>query len=109
MTETSAQGDSEAITLLVTMTFKPEKEAAFLELAARFIARVQAEEPGALLYVLTKDPTVAHTYTWVERYRDEAALQLHRDTEYMAQARPLLQEFFASPPKLVRLEQVLPV
>jgi autoinducer 2-degrading protein len=108
VTEAGAQGDSQTITLLVTMTFKPEKEAAFLEFAARFIERVQADEPGTLVYVLTKNPDAEHTYTWVERYRDEAALLAHRDSEYMAEAREVLQDVLAEPSRRVMLEQTLP-
>jgi quinol monooxygenase YgiN len=103
----AGQGGSEAVTLVVTMEIKPEFEAAFLEEAAQFAEKVYANEPGTLLYVLTKHPTREHTYVWVERYRDNAAGEAHRGTSYMAEIRPRLQEYVESV-DLMRLEQVVP-
>ena len=104
----AGQGGSEAITLIVTMSIKPEFEDEFLDMARAFADKVYANEPGTLLYVLTKHPTQEHTYVWVERYRHEAALTQHVGTAYMAEARPRLAEFLDSPPELLRLAQVIP-
>ena len=101
------QGGSEALTLVVTMTIKPEQEAAFLADAAQFVEKVYANEPDTLLYVLTKHPTLEHTYVWVERYRDVAAGDLHRNSSYMAEIRPRLEGYVESVEAL-RLEQVIP-
>lgn len=42
---------------------------------AYFAEKVHANEPGTLLYVLTKHPDEPHTYLWIERYRDQTALR----------------------------------
>ena len=57
-------------------------------MARAFADLVYANEPGTLLYVLTKHPTREHTYVWVERYRDAVAAERHRDSSYMAEVRP---------------------
>jgi quinol monooxygenase YgiN len=90
------------------MSIKPEFEAAFLDTARDFADKVYANEPGVLLYVLTKHPTREHTYVWVERYRDEEALKAHQETPYFAEARPKLSQWLAGPPEGMRLAQVVP-
>ena len=65
---------TDTVNQLVTMTFAPEHEEAFIELATSVVAQVRANEPDTLLYVLTKDPERDHTYVWIERYRDQQAL-----------------------------------
>ena len=73
----AGQGGPQAITLVVTMSIKPEYVEEFLALARGFADNVYANEPGVLTYVLTKHPSLPHTYVWVERYSDAAALQQH--------------------------------
>lgn len=58
----SAHGNSEVVTLIVTMALKPEYEQEFLDLASRTVNKVHVNQPGALLYVLTRHPTEPHTY-----------------------------------------------
>ena len=101
-------GDGEAITLVVTMPVKAEREADFLDLCAAFAAWVHANEPGTLLYVLTKHPSREHTYVWVERYRDEAAMTAHRESPRLAEAFPKLRDCLDGAPEMLRLEQVGP-
>ena len=102
------QGGPEAITLVVTQVIKPAKEEAFLETARAFADLVYANEPGVLLYVLTKHPTQPHTYVWVERYANEAVAAQHRDSSYMAEVRPKLAEYLDGRPEVLRLTQIVP-
>ncbi len=111
-TETGQATDvpaTEAITQVVTMTFPPENEEAFLELAASVVAQVRANEPGTLLYMLTKDPERDHTYVWIERYRDQQALALHGEAPYVADALAKLPGWWSTPPELVQLQHVLSI
>jgi quinol monooxygenase YgiN len=105
MAEASA---SSIVSLVVTMTVKPEQEAAFLAMTSDFIRWVHANEPGTLLYVLNRKADAEHTFTWVERYQDEAALQAHLTSEELAKARARLSDMLAEPPTRMRLHQVLP-
>jgi quinol monooxygenase YgiN len=85
-----------------------DREAEFLETAAAFAEWVYANEPGTLLYVLTKHPSRDLTYVWVERYRDEAAMTAHRDSARLAETLPRVRECLDGAPELLRLEQAVP-
>jgi quinol monooxygenase YgiN len=91
------------------MTFKPEHEQEFLALAAEVVRKVYATQPGVLTYVLTKHPTEPHTYMWIERYVDNAAMDAHATAPYFDGVFPKLKLWWAKPPVLTRYEQVLPV
>jgi quinol monooxygenase YgiN len=114
MTNTeTAHGNSEAVTMVVEMTVKPEHEQEFLDYVAGFMEKVHVNEPGTLLYVLTRHPTEPHTYLWVERYRDQEALQAHMGAPYMVEPVSRAQDpewkWWAKPPELLlQLAQVLP-
>lgn len=96
------------ISLIATMTIKPECEAEFLSAAREFVPWVQANEPGTLLYVLTRHPSREHTFVWLERFRDEAAVDDHRKSEQFAAFLPRVRECLAAPTEGLRLEQVIP-
>lgn len=96
------------VTLVVTMSFKPEHENDFLALAREFAATVHSSEPDTLLYTLHKHPSEPHTYVWVERYRDAAALQTHSTSPAMQAVFPKLKNYLAGPPSMLKLDQVLP-
>ena len=55
-----------------------EFEAIFRELAAK----VRANEPGNLLYQLTRSRAEADTYKVLEIYRDQESLTAHRETDH---------------------------
>ncbi len=101
-------GSAATITLMVTMTLKPEHEAAFLDDAREFVRKVHANEARTLTFALNKHPTLEHTYVWVERYEDAAAFEVHRGMEYMQADRPWRQERLAKPTEVLRLSQVAP-
>ena len=106
----TAHGDSDVVTQVVTMAVKPEYEQEFLDLASHTVNEVHANEPGTLLYVLTKHPTEPHTYVWVERYRNQEALKAHGETPYIAEAMSRVQdpEWWAKPHEMLQLAQVMP-
>ncbi|HWC30765.1 MAG TPA: putative quinol monooxygenase [Dehalococcoidia bacterium] len=107
--EPSADGETpEAVTLILTMPIKAEFEGDFLAMSREFVAKIHANEPGTLLFVITRHPEREHTYVLVERYRDEAAFAVHRDSPYLAAIRPKLAQYLDGRPELLRLEQVIP-
>ena len=101
-------GDAATISLIVQMTIKPEHEQEFLAVCQEFADRVHAEEPGVLLYALTKHPTEPHTYVWLERYKDAATLEAHGNTPEMQAVKPKLAIWLAKPPTVLKLEQLIP-
>jgi quinol monooxygenase YgiN len=105
MTDETQDG---VVSLIVTMTVKPEQEAAFLAMAGEMIAWVRANEEGTVLYTLNRNTDAEHTFTWVERYRDEAAFQSHGSSDQIAKARARLPEMLAQPPVRMLLRQIAP-
>jgi quinol monooxygenase YgiN len=83
------------ISLIVNVTAKDGQgaalEAAFRELAAR----VKANEPGCLTYELIRDREAPGAYTIVEFYRDDAALEAHRNSAHFKALSPALGATFA--------------
>ena len=73
--------------------------------ATDVIDKVRANE-DTLTYILTKHASEPHTYVWIERFRDEDALAVHRAAPYMAVALQNLPEWLAKPPHFFRLEQI---
>lgn len=111
MTNTeTAHGNSEVVTMVVEMTVNPEHEHDSSIYVPGFIEKVHANKPGTLLYVLTRHPTKPHTYLWVERYRDQEALQVHADAPYMGEAMSRVQdpEWWAKEHEMLQLTQVVP-
>ena len=99
-------GDKDIVTQIITMTFKPENEQDFLELAKDVIEQVRANEPDTLTYVLTKHPGEPHTYVWIERYRHQQALAAHGEASYLVHALQKLPDWWAKAPQLLSLEQL---
>ena len=102
----SAEADAGEITLVVPMTIRPEREAEFLAFARASIADVRRAEPGTLAYALNRNPDQPHSYVWIERYRDEAALREHERRLREAGVIDKVRPFWASPPQGMRLEPV---
>jgi quinol monooxygenase YgiN len=69
------------IGIVATLRIKPGMEKEFEAVAKELVAKVQANEPGCVLYALHHGEA-PHTYVFMERYRDQAAVDAHRATEY---------------------------
>jgi quinol monooxygenase YgiN len=106
--QTNPHGSEGVVSLVVTMTVKPESEQEFLEICRAFAAYVHTHYAGVLLYTLNKDPKLEHTYVWIERYVDEEAIRSKAATpEYKAAVSKVLP-LLAKPPEGRRLFQVVP-
>ncbi|MGR9079700.1 putative quinol monooxygenase (plasmid) [Rhizobium leguminosarum] len=94
------------IGLMVELAVTPDSGAAFERAFAVQAAAVQANEPGNRLYELFKSTTLSDSYTLVEIYEDDAALQAHRASPDMAANRPLTAPFLAGPPVMQVFEVI---
>lgn len=56
----------------------------FRALAEQHARRCLEREPGCLQFDITQDPADLEQWLFYERYRDEAALDAHRKTDYLA-------------------------
>lgn len=101
-------GHEGVVSLVVTMTVKPENEREFLEICREFAAYVHTHYAGVLLYTLSKDPRQEHTYVWIERYVDDEAIRRKAATPEYKAAVAKVMPLLANPPQARRLVQVVP-
>jgi quinol monooxygenase YgiN len=79
-----------------------EFETIFTELAAK----VKANEPGNLVYQLTKSRTEPGVYKVLELYADEDALKHHGGTDYFKASGALMGPCMAGRPEIEYLDAV---
>ena len=77
-------------------------EAVFRELAAK----VRANEPGNLMYQLTKSRTEANTYKVLELYKDQDAVTHHGGTDYFREIGRRMGPCMAGRPEVETLDAV---
>ncbi|WP_263769314.1 putative quinol monooxygenase [Propionivibrio soli] len=85
--------------IVVTAIFdaRPGCEAK-LEAALRELVGKVAPEPGALEYALHRSPTAPGRFYFYERYRDQAAVDVHMATPYLKRVLELVPELCACAP-----------
>lgn len=74
------------IGVVATVEIQPDKAPEFEAVALELEIQVSANEPGCLLYRMTRSRTEPHTYKGLELYRDQAALDQHVATDYFQAA-----------------------
>src|SRR3989304_10271827 len=92
------------IAILAQFKIKPEKQAEAEKALAEMVAAVEANEPGATLYIAhrsQKDPTLI---TFFEAYADGGAFTAHTQTPHMANLQRALAEL--ADLSTVRIERV---
>ncbi len=89
-------------TLKVQDGKQAEFEAVFLELTAK----VRANEPGNLVYQLTKSRTDAATYKVIELYKDQDAVAAHGASDYFRELGRKMGAFLAGRPDIEHLDAV---
>jgi len=94
------------IGVVATIRVKPGHGAAFEAAFTLLAKQVRANEPGNLVYQLTRSRTEADTYKALEVYADEAALAAHRDMPHVRDAGPVLGAVMAGRPDVELLDGV---
>jgi autoinducer 2-degrading protein len=96
------------VVLHVTVQVKPEHVAEFLEIARDDAERSEKDEPGCLRFdVLVDRDDPARCYFY-EVYRDEAALEAHRQTPHFKRYFEKSQALLAAPPERRFARNVIP-
>jgi quinol monooxygenase YgiN len=101
-------GKSDTITFVATVTIKPEREKEYLAFMAAVENTILANEPDTLLHVMLAHPTEPHTYVFIERYRNAAALNAHLEAPDHREATEELDDFLAKPYEVLQLRQIAP-
>ena len=94
------------IGVVATLKVQDGKQAEFEAIFTDLAKQVRANEPGNIVYQLTKSRTEANTYKVLELYADEAALKHHGGTEYFKAAGPALGAVLAGRPDVEYLDGV---
>jgi quinol monooxygenase YgiN len=80
-----------------------EKE--FEAVAKELVAKVNANEPGCKLYALHHGEQ-PHTYVFMERYVDQAAVEAHRAADYFKTLGRKMGEYMDGRAEVLRLREV---
>jgi quinol monooxygenase YgiN len=94
------------IGIVATIPVQPGKNAEFEAIFANLAAAVRADEPGNVFYQLCRSREDAQTYKVLELYKDQAAVEAHRNSAHFRAAGPLLGGVVAGPPVVEILDAV---
>ena len=95
------------VVLHVTFQVKPERVTEFSEMA-RYDAEHSQQEPGCLRFDVIQDRDDPNRFYFYEVYKDEAALQAHRQTPHFKLYFEKTQPWFAAPPERRFGKNVIP-
>lgn len=90
----------------VVLTVKDGSQAEFETVAAELVASVNANEPGCELYRLFKIRDSKNQYAFMERYKNQEAVEAHRATEYFKRLGRAIGPLLESPPVITRMDQI---
>lgn len=93
------------VSIVATIKVKPGQEAAFEAVAKELMAAVAANEPGCEYYRLHKSATPG-TYVFLERYKDDAAIDAHRKTDHFRALGKQMGEHMDGRPEVLVLQEV---
>ncbi len=93
------------IGVIATLKIKEGKGTEFEATANQLVQNVNANEEGVVYYDLYKQDDT--TYVFLERYKDQAALDIHRQTDYYKAAGAQLGAFVTAAPDIKILAAVL--
>ena len=91
--------------VVATIKVKPGMEKEFEAVAKELVAKVNANEPGCKLYALHHGEQ-PHTYVFMERYVDQAAVEAHRAADYFKTLGRKMGEYMDGRAEVLRLREV---
>ena len=91
--------------VVATLKVKPGMDKQFEAVAKELVAKVNAGEPGCKLYVLHHGEA-PHTYVFMERYVDQAAVEAHRGSDYFKALGRKMGEYMDGRADVLRLKEV---
>lgn len=93
-----------SIGVIATIKIQDGKAAEFETFASELAGQVRANEPGNLVYSLTKSRSEPNTYKFLELYVDQDALTHHGGTDYFKAAGPKFAGVLAGRPEIEYLD-----
>lgn len=90
--------------VVATIKIQEGKGVEFEAVANQLVEKVNANEEGVVYYDLYKQDDT--TYVFLERYKDEEALAIHRKTDYFASIGAKMGVFMTAKPDVQVLQSV---
>ena len=87
------------VVLHVTVQVKPERLAQFLEAVRHDAVHSENDEPGCLRFDVHQDRDDPNRLYYYEVYRNEAALEAHRQTSHFKLYAEQTKDWLAGPPE----------
>jgi autoinducer 2-degrading protein len=87
------------VILHVTIQVKSEHVSEFLEVARYDAEHSEKDEPGCLRFDVIQDRDDTNRFYFYEVYRDDAALEAHRQTPHFKLYAEKVQAWLAAPPE----------
>ncbi len=87
------------VVLHVTVQVKPEHVSEFLEVIRHDAEHSENDEPGCLRFDVSQDRDDPNRFYYYEIYRDEAALEAHRQTPHFKSYSEKSPSYLAAPPE----------
>lgn len=84
------------IALIVTVNIKPERREAFMEALMGDARGANEDEPGCLRFDVIQDGSDLNRIYLYEVYRDDAALEAHRQAPHFLKWRETVKDWFAT-------------
>ena len=95
------------IGVIAVIRAKQGQEAEFERVFAEMTAQVKANEPGNLMYQLTRSRTEPRTYKVLEMYADQAALEAHGASEHYKAGGRQMRDLVEGRPEVEVLDAVV--
>jgi autoinducer 2-degrading protein len=96
------------VILHVTLQVKREHVSEFLEIARYDAEHSEQDEPGCLRFDVIQDRDDSNRFYFYEVYRDQAALDAHRETPHFKHYVEKSQPWLAAPPERRFGKNVIP-
>ena len=80
------------ITVFARFIIQEEKEATALDALSKMADDVKANEPGCLVYLISRGQVIGREIFIYEVYADEAAFEAHRKTNHMLELQAAFSE-----------------
>ena len=93
------------IVLVVKLELQEGKKAEFIEIAKRMVDGSQ-KEPGNIEYHLYEELDEANTVAFIEKWRDQEALNFHERTDHFTSNIGKLKALCAKPPVRNRFDAI---
>lgn len=93
--------------IVATLKAKEGQGAELEKAALALAAEVNKNEEGCLQYIVCRGDD-ADEVTFVERYKDDAALEAHRKSDHFRTLGKAMGAFMAGAPNITRMKQVSP-